>query len=188
MPIKKGSPETECGRNATVEENIFQYTGANDLFEEVGAVKILEPLNSEFNYFEVEIISKGRNCAIGIGVGDRDYPLNLQPGWNLNGVGYHADDGKIFNDGDYSVHLSGETCTKDDRMGCGVAFEEDTAGLVSVFFTKNGRQIDYPVKMKKPASSLYSIIGMHSEGEEVRYLGCSSRAISIDLQKVSCNY
>ena len=151
--------------------DLFTYTGGQFVQRErTGIVKILEPMNPTLNYFEYEIISRGIECAIGIGVGDFDYALNRMPGWDRNGVGYHADDGKLFNQGDGKQF--GPLCTAGDRMGCGVDFgSEDSSGYINVFFTKNGQLVGDLVRIKKPNKGLYPLVGMCSQGEQVRYLG-----------------
>lgn len=137
----------------------------------MGVVKILEPMSPMFNYFEYEIVDKGRRTAIGIGLGEQKYPLDRMPGWNRNGIGYHADDGRLFHQ-DGMGRAYGPLCTTGDRMGCGVDFSPEAgANQVSVFFTKNGEQAGEPVRMKRPVFGLYPLIGLHSDGETVRYLG-----------------
>ena len=158
-----------CGSTAGVKGDIFKYSGVEG--QQTGVVKILQPMNSTLNYFEYEIISTGVSCAIGIGVGESEYPLNRMPGWNRNGVGYHADDGKLFHQNGYGVEF-GPTCTAGDRMGCGVNFgSEDASGYINVFFTKNGQQVGNLVKIKKPVNGLYPLVGLHTQGAQVRYLG-----------------
>ena len=155
------------GTNAQVKGDIFMFKGGSD----VGVVKILEPMSPMFNYFEYEIIGRGESCAIGIGVGELNYPLDQMPGWNANGIGYHADDGCLFNQSGSGISL-GPICTVRDRMGCGVDFDTDVGcAYVSIFFTKNGQQVSKPIKMKRPIYGLYPLVGMHSCGEKVRYLG-----------------
>ena len=128
-------------------------------------------MNPTLNYFEYKILSPGTDCEIGIGVGESEYPLNQMPGWNQNGVGYHADDGNLYYQRGTGVKF-GPTCTAGDRMGCGVEFEsEDTLGYVNVFFAKNGNQVGDFVKIKKPESGLFPLIGLCNEGEKVQYLG-----------------
>ena len=73
--------------------DIFKFKGESDA---VGVVKFLEPTSPMLNYYEYEIIDRGEKCAIGIGVGEQTYPLDRMPGWNAHGIGYHADDGKLF--------------------------------------------------------------------------------------------
>ena len=157
-----------CGRNAEVEGDLFRFKGIGGA---VGVVKITEPMSPMFNYYEYEIVDKGVSTAIGVGVGEHKYPLDRMPGWNRCGIGYHADDGRLFHENGYG-RAFGPLCTTGDRMGCGVHFDPDLeTGFVYIFFTKNGKQIGDPVKMKRPHHGLYPLIGLHSQGEKVRYLG-----------------
>lgn len=176
--------KTECGNNVTAEGDIFKYdVDKSDMFSGVSVIKFLNPLTPECNYFEYEIIAEGEEGAIGIGVGEREYPLSQMPGWCENGVGYHADDGCIFNEGECDFSFR-QTCKKSDKMGCGVEFDEKDTEFVNIFFTKNGQQVGDTIKLKKPANGLYSCIGMYSKGEQVRYLGHSKRNLPINLLKV----
>lgn len=157
-----------CGRNAIVEGDIFKFKGEGG---SVGVVRIVEPINPILNYFEYQIVSRGVKCAIGLGLGDQSYPLDRMPGWNRNGIGYHADDGRLFHQDGYGKQF-GPTCTEGDRMGCGVDFDSDVGyGYCEVFFTKNGVEIGTPVRIKCPVYGLYPIFGLHSRGEKIRYLG-----------------
>ena len=129
-------------------------------------VKILEPMHSILNYFEYKIVS-GDTCSIGIGVGSSDYRLDSMPGWGINGIGYHADDGKLFHQNGQGKEF-GPTCTVGDRMGCGVDFR---SGQVNVFFTKNGQQVGDVVSFKMPKGGIYPLVGLVDHGEQVQYLG-----------------
>ena len=165
-----------CGRTAEVDGDVFQYKGARS---SVGVVKILEPVSPMLNYFEYVIVDKGRKCALGIGVGEQSYPNNKMPGWERNGIGYHADDGKLFHQNG-SGRQFGPLCTTGDRMGCGLDFDSDSSHkYVTVFFTKNGELVGDPVQMKRPVFGLYPLVGLHSEGEKVRYLGHWRRTVSV---------
>ena len=156
------------GRNAEVEGDIFSFRGEGG---SVGVVKILEPMSPMLNYYEYQIVCRGRKCAIGVGVGEQGYPLDRMPGWNRNGIGYHADDGRMFHQDGFG-RAFGSTCTEGDRMGCGVDYDgECEAGYINIFFTKNGKQVGDFIKMRRPLFGLYPIIGLHSVGEKVRYLG-----------------
>ena len=161
-----------CGNNAAVEEDLFTYNNVEKIFgKNPGVVKILEPMDSTLNYFEFEIISGGKECAVGIGVGASDCPLDCMPGWNLNGIGYHANDGKCFHQCGQGMEF-GPACTVGDRMGCGVDFRsDDSSGLINVYFTKSGEQVGDVVRIMIPTGGLYPLIGMCSEGEIVQYLG-----------------
>ena len=157
-----------CGKNAAIEGDFFLFKGDS---ASVGVVKIVEPMNPMLNYFEYQIVSAGQKCAIGIGLGGKDYPLDHMPGWKSNGIGYHADDGHLFHENGYGK-VFGPKCTEGDRMGCGVDFDHDVGyGFYQIFFTKNGELVGEPVTMKRPVYGLYPIIGMHSRGEKTCYLG-----------------
>lgn len=161
-----------CGRNAEVEGDVFRFKGVGG---SVGVVKILEPMHPMLNYFEYEILDKGQKATIGIGVGEHKYPLDQQPGWNRNAIGYHADDGRLYHHDGFG-RVYGPTCTTGDRMGCGIDFSTELSpGYVNVFFTRNGKMVADMVKVKRPLFGLYPLVGMHSAGEKVRYLGHSNR-------------
>ena len=160
----------DCDSDLMVDGDVFTYpyyfTG------DVCAIKILQQFTPNENYFEYRITSAGVECAIAIGVVRRGYPLDRQPGWEYEGIGYHADDGKLFHENG-SGRPFGPTCTTGDRMGCGIDFEgdEDSSDYVKVFFTKNGQQVGDFVDFKKPKSGLYPLMGLHSRGEQLQYLG-----------------
>ena len=161
-----------CGSNVAVDEDRISYAKDHKIRgKNPGIVRILEPMDSSLNYFEYKIISGGMQCAVSIGMGGADYPLDRIPGCSLNGIGYHANDGKCFCECGTGKDF-GPTCTVGDRMGCGIDFRsQDSSRQVHVFFTKNGQQVGDVVKIKIPAGGLYPLIGLSSEGEQVQYLG-----------------
>ena len=149
-----------------IDGNMFIFKGGA-----TGIVKILEPMNPLLNYYEYLIIDRGQEASIGIGVGERNYPMSRMPGWNRNSCGYHADDGKLYHENGMG-RVFGPTCTTGDRMGCGVDFDSDCSyGYVNVFFTKNGKQVGEMERMKRPTNGIYPLVGLHSRGEKVQYLG-----------------
>lgn len=149
-----------------VSGDVFSFKGGS-----TGCVMIMETLSPMFNYYEYIILAKGAEASIGIGIGERGYPLHRMPGWNRNSIGYHGDDGKLYHESGGGRGF-GPTCTDGDRVGCGIDFDQDiTDGYCEVFFTKNGELVGEPVRMKRPLYGLYPIIGLHSRGEKVRYLG-----------------
>ena len=137
--LKQG--EYDCETNVMVDGDIFTYPyywiplQKDDI---VCAVKILQPMTPIQNYFEYRITCPGAICAIAIGVVRSNYSLSRLPGWDEEGIGYHADDGRLYYQCQHSRERFGPTCTAGDRMGCGVDFEsEDSSDYVKVFFTKN---------------------------------------------------
>lgn len=162
-----------CNSNIMVDGDIFTYP-----FYFVRSrghlctVKILQPMTPIQNYFEYQITCSGVICEITIGLVGRNYPLNRHPGWNKEGIGYHADDGNLFCGQSNQYQSLGPTCTAGDRMGCGVDFEGgDSPDYVNVFFTKNGQQVGGFINFKKPKGGLFPLIGMDSRGEQFQYLG-----------------
>ncbi len=159
------------GRNAEVEGDHLDHFKFLGVDRYVGVVKILEPVSPMLNYFELQIIDKGEDTAIGIGVGEYKYPLDKMPGWNSNAIGYHADDGRLFYQNGFGKAF-GPLCTTGDKMGCGIDFDCDVGpNFVNVFFTKNGKQIGAPTKVKKPIYGFYPLFGLHSPNEKIAYLG-----------------
>ncbi len=135
------------------------------------AARIEEPLNPLLNYFEIEIIKSGAECAVGIGAGELRYPLSRMPGWNRNSIGYHGDDGRLYHERGSGSEF-GPRCEVGHRMGCGLDFSSEDTGYVDVFFTRNGERVGgKSVRIKRPLHGLYPLIGLHSNGESVRYLG-----------------
>lgn len=112
-----------------------KYVGQSKLADhEAAAVRSDHPMPSQCGiyYFEVNIISKGKDGMIGVGFSGSKASLEKLPGWEPDSWAYHGDDGKSF-----CCQLTGksysETFTSGDIIGCGVNFMTRCA-----FFTKNG--------------------------------------------------
>ncbi|XP_053388268.1 uncharacterized protein LOC123541733 [Mercenaria mercenaria] len=117
-------------------------------------------------YFEVEILSLGQRGTIAIGVVPSGYPENHQPGWGEYSVGYHADDGMLYDESG-SGKKFGPKCNVGDRIGCGITIRSFWL-CYEVVFTRNGKKIG---KGNLPRSRIYyPAIGMHSEGEKVKVI------------------
>ena len=87
-----------------------------------------------------------------------------------------TDNRKLFHQSGYGKAF-GSTCKKGDDMGCRIDFTTDCGqGYVKVWFTKNGDIVGPSEKMKHPLHSFYSLIGMHSVKETVRYRGHTYRS------------
>ena len=148
-------------------------------------IKMNEAMSEFWNYFELEILSPGEKCCIGIGVGPCDSRLHGQPGWTVQTFGYHADDGYLYNQSGYGLPF-GPTCIKGDIMGCGIDYEgAATTGYVRLWFTKNSTLVGSPVKAIVPPKGFYSLIGMHYTGEAVKYLGHSQQKTPYSIQVLS---
>lgn len=151
-------------RIETFGQNVISYMP--DRHYHVGVYITPSPLSEEQSYFEVEILDHGANRCIAVGLVPYHYPLNAQPGWRANSVGYHADDGRLYKGAGHGTPF-GPKCRKGDRMGCGIRFEDRQDQYAIVFFTRNGSEIG-KTKVKLPPGGLHPAVGMHSEGEEVQ--------------------
>lgn len=113
----------------------LEYAGIGGQLQDVGIAQSRYPLNRTNHYFEMEIVEEGSLGALAIGLGKTTYPLHRHPGWNAGGIGYHADDGKLFKGKGHGDEF-GPSCTVGDRMGCGIRFpvsmeREDEGGTES---------------------------------------------------------
>ncbi|XP_051961691.1 SPRY domain-containing protein 3 isoform X3 [Xyrauchen texanus] len=141
----------------------LSYQGNSD---EVGCYVAPRPLSKGNCYFEVTIMDTGVRGTIAVGLVPQYYKLDHQPGWLPHSIAYHADDGKLYN-GNPVGQQFGPKCNRGDRVGCGIYADNFDAGLVTVFFTKNGNEVGSVVVPVAP-DGLFPAIGMHSLGEEVR--------------------
>ncbi|KAL7276432.1 hypothetical protein RUND412_000571 [Rhizina undulata] len=111
-------------------------------------------------YYEITVVSKGKEGLIGIGFCTQKVSLNRLPGWEPESWGYHGDDGNSF-----CCHGTGKSYgpqfSTDDVIGCGVNFRTGSA-----FFTKNG--VDLGIAFKEIKGKLYPAVGMKRQGEHIR--------------------
>ncbi|KZO99674.1 SPRY-domain-containing protein [Calocera viscosa TUFC12733] len=140
------------------------------------------PPHAGVYYYEVEVLDKGVNGYISIGLCKGDMPLGRLPGWEYGSWGYHGDDGHAFT-GTHADTDYGPKFTSGDVIGCGVDYTLGTA-----FYTKNGLMIGTsppsshhqqqqqpayrslgPVFSALPAHGpLYPCVGLRSPNESVR--------------------
>uniref|UniRef100_W5M8X0 SPRY domain containing 3 n=2 Tax=Lepisosteus oculatus TaxID=7918 RepID=W5M8X0_LEPOC len=146
-----------------VDGDTLSYQGNSD---EVGCYVAPRPLSKGNCYFEVTIMDTGVRGTIAVGLVPQYYKLDHQPGWLPHSIAYHADDGKLYN-GNTVGQQFGPKCNRGDRIGCGIYLDSFEAGLTTVFFTKNGKEVGSVVVPVSP-DGLFPAIGMHSLGEEVR--------------------
>ncbi|KAL9952837.1 hypothetical protein ACROYT_G040150 [Oculina patagonica] len=103
-----------------------------------------EQFSAEFPHFEVTILETGR--AVGIGAVSEDYDMRSMPGWEIESVGYHTDEGKICHN-----HIHGEETEgtvkagRGDRIRCTVMIghEKENNGKIQVpvMFSLNGKKL-----------------------------------------------
>lgn len=116
------------------------------------------------SYFEVKILSTGREGFIGVGMTHICSDLDRLPGWEMYSFGYHGDDGHFF-DCSGTGKIYGPKFSKGDIIGVCWNLIEKT-----VFFTKNG--IGLPFAFINYSFSempfMTPVVGLRSEGETVR--------------------
>ena len=138
------------------------FTGTN----QIGVVQADQPLTKENPYFEVQVLDKGSDCAIAVGVAHRDYPLDQMPGWRQGSIAYHMDDGKLFFQRGQGQRF-GDKCGQGDVVGCGIELTEDGDRITSVYWTKNGELAGREICANALSLPLYASLALHSEGERV---------------------
>jgi len=119
-------------------------------------------------YFEITVISKGRDGYIGIGLvghNDDSQHLNAQqggynrlPGWDQDSYGYHGDDGNAFSKSAHGQKY-GPIYGSGDIVGCCINIVNRT-----IFFTKNGSNLGI-VFEDVPDKPMYPTVGLQTPGE-----------------------
>ncbi|XP_063319938.1 SPRY domain-containing protein 3 isoform X1 [Pelmatolapia mariae] len=161
--IGDGRPAQERYMRLQKDGDTLSYQGNS---EEVGCYVAGRPLSKGNCYFEVTIVDTGVRGTIAVGLVPKFYRLDHQPGWLPYSVAYHADNGKLYN-GNPVGQQFGPKCARGDRIGCGIHSENIEAGITTVFFTKNGKEVG-SVEVPVSAEGLFPAVGMHSMGEEVK--------------------
>uniref|UniRef100_A0A914CUM6 B30.2/SPRY domain-containing protein n=1 Tax=Acrobeloides nanus TaxID=290746 RepID=A0A914CUM6_9BILA len=142
-----------------------EFTGPNNSYwESAGCVRANVPVPRALGlfYFEVTIIKDGPNSeeiyrSVGVGLGQKNVPLQNMPGWRYGSYGYHGDDGKFYQNGRECLY--GETFTTNNVIGCGVNFVK-----MELFYMKNGQYIGV-AKKGRFREELYPFVGLNAPGE-----------------------
>lgn len=135
LPSKWAEADKHGGLEIAADGLDVKYVGALKLHDhEAAAARADHPMPPQCGiyYFEVTIISKGKEGMIGVGFSGSKASLEKFPGWEPESWAYHGDDGKSFCC-QSTGKAYGPTFTTGDVIGCGVNFMTACA-----FFTKNG--------------------------------------------------
>jgi len=137
------------------------YKGYGKTHKDAASVRATYPIPSSCGlyYFEVKIVSKGRDGYMGIGLSAQGVNMNRLPGWDKHSYGYHGDDGHSFCSSG-SGQPYGPTFTTNDVIGCGVNLIDNTC-----FYTKNGHNLG--TAFADLPSNLYPTVGLQTPGEIV---------------------
>ena len=145
---------------------------ASDADTEVGVVQLTREICKEYPYFEVEVTGFGEKGNIGVGLAPGNYRLDSEPGWRPGSVGYHCNDGCLFE----GVFWKGKPIRppgrQGDRIGCGLKYPENIMRVmgdkVVVFFTHNEEEVcQSEVKWPSRSRGLLPTIGMQGRGEAI---------------------
>ncbi|XP_026684815.1 ran-binding protein 9-like [Diaphorina citri] len=137
------------------------YKGHGKTHKDAASVRATHPIppSCGLYYFEVKIVSKGRDGYMGIGLSAQDVNMNRLPGWDKHSYGYHGDDGHSFCSSGTGQPY-GPTFTTGDVIGCGVNLIDNTC-----FYTKNGHHLGTAFTDLPP--NLYPTVGLQTPGEIV---------------------
>ena len=140
----------------------MHYKGVGKGHKDAAAVRATHPIPAAclLYYFEIRIISKGRDGYMGIGLSAQDVNMQRLPGWDKQSYGYHGDDGHSFCSSGTGVPY-GPTFTTGDVIGCGLNLVEN-----SCFYTKNGLNLGRAFR-DLPLVPLFATVGLQTPGEEV---------------------
>ncbi|THW69681.1 SPRY-domain-containing protein [Aureobasidium pullulans] len=140
-----------------------KFTGSTKTSDEAASIRSDHSMPREVGiyYFEVTVLSRGKEGLIGIGFSGPKASLNRLPGWEPESWAYHGDDGFSF-----SCTASGKPYGPKfaawDVVGCGVNFETGSA-----FFTKNGVFLGEAFHNVR-GDKLYPSVGMKKNNEHLR--------------------
>ncbi|XP_023564071.1 ran-binding protein 10-like isoform X1 [Octodon degus] len=137
------------------------YKGHGKNHKDAASVRATHPIPAACGiyYFEVKIVSKGRDGYMGIGLSAQGVNLNRLPGWDKHSYGYHGDDGHSFCSSGTGQPY-GPTFTTGDVIGCCVNLTNGTC-----FYTKNGHSLG--IAFTDLPANLYPTIGLQTPGEIV---------------------
>jgi len=137
------------------------YKGHGKTHKDASSVRATHPIPASCGlyYFEVKIISKGRDGYMGVGLSAQGVNMNRLPGWDKHSYGYHGDDGHSFcSSGTGQAY--GPTFTTGDVIGCGINLIDG-----SCFYTKNGHHLGIAFQDLPPG--LYPTVGLQTPGEVI---------------------
>lgn len=139
LPSKWSEADKAPGLEVLASGTEVRYNGLNNgqpnkREDEAASIRSDKPIPKEVGiyYYEVTILSRGKDGPLGIGFTAPNVNLHRLPGWEANSWAYHGDDGQIFAS-TASGRAYGPRYSSQDVVGCGINFRKGEA-----FFTKNG--------------------------------------------------
>ena len=133
-----------------------------------GVIQLVNKVTKALPSFEVTIDSLGHEGAIGIGLAPKDYRLDCMPGWLPNSVGYHSNDGCLFEGTEFGRRVY-EMGSPGVTLGCGVDYSKNKENEFVVYFTYNGQRQAHESKLTCPKEGLFPTIGLLKERDEITF-------------------
>jgi len=163
LPSRWNEDDKMSGLEILAEGTEVRFGGVTKNADEAASLRSDHPMPKECGlyYFEVTILSRGKDGLIGIGFSSRRAQLNRLPGWEGESWAYHGDDGYSFSCTS-SGKAYGPRYSSQDVIGCGVNFRTGNA-----FFTKNGIDLGSAFTSVRN-HGLYPSVGMKKPGEHLR--------------------
>ncbi|KXT00316.1 hypothetical protein AC578_6463 [Pseudocercospora eumusae] len=163
LPSRWSEEDKMSGLEIMADGTEVRFNGITKSPDDAAAVRSNWPMPKEVGiyYFEVTILSRGKDGLIGIGFSSSKANLNRLPGWEGESWAYHGDDGYIFAC-TASGKAYGPRFASQDVIGCGVNFRTGNA-----FFTKNGNHLGQAFPGIKHIQ-LFPSVGMKKPGEHLR--------------------
>lgn len=163
LPSRWSEGDHMNGLEVLADGSEVRFTGMTKTSDEAASVRADHPMPREVGlyYFEVTVLSRGKDGLIGIGFSGRKVNLNRLPGWEADSWAYHGDDGFSFAC-TASGKAYGPRYSSQDVIGCGVNFRTGSA-----FFTKNGVYLGVAFSNIK-TDKIYPSVGIKKPGEHLR--------------------
>lgn len=163
LPTRWSDTDKSSGLDVMGSGQDLKYTGLSKTHDEAAAIRADHPMPRQCGiyYYEVQVLSKGKEGLISIGFSGSKVPLSRLPGWEPDSWAYHGDDGMTFQSTS-SGKPYGPKYSSGDVIGCGVNFRTGCA-----FFTKNGNYLGKAFEGVKPGIALYPSVGMKKPNEHL---------------------
>ncbi|KAK5109339.1 hypothetical protein LTR62_007108 [Meristemomyces frigidus] len=166
LPSRWSEEDKPSGLEIQGEGTEVRFIGSPKTSDEAASIRSDHPMPQECGiyYYEVTIMSRGKDGMIGIGFSTKKASLYRLPGWENESWAYHGDDGYAF-----AMTASGKQYgprfASNDVIGCGVNFRTGEA-----FFTKNGVYLGvaFPPIPSDKISKLHPSVGMKKPNEHLR--------------------
>jgi len=135
------------------------YKGHGKGHKDASSVRATHPVPASCGlyYYEIRVVSKGKDGYMGVGLCASDVNMNRLPGWDKHSYGYHGDDGHSFCSSGQGQKY-GPTFTTGDVIGCGINLMDGTC-----FYTKNGHNLGIAFRDLSP--NLFPTVGLQTQGE-----------------------